>query len=314
MLILTLLAGLCFLPSAQAWAAQAEPKDTDLVLIFDASGSMNESVQGGRKLDVAKDAMWKFVDSLPKNVNIGLVALGGYCSVTTLLPVKKSAPAARQELKKAMAGLQANGSTPIGGALDRAAQLLAASKNKKRIVAMTDGDETCSGPQLAAASDAAWRQGVKVYAIGFAFGKEPSLNFRRIGIYKDANDEKQLASVFTDIRKTLERETGKFDESQSAQAEKPPVSFVGRMGRFKPSGGERAGRLFTSLQLSSSFERRFDENDRFKVLEHGYDVKFNEADFKAEKAEVLRVRLEEKLNFQFSGAEGFVFADDVVIE
>ncbi|MCX5797711.1 MAG: hypothetical protein NTY77_19650, partial [Elusimicrobia bacterium] len=39
---------------------------TDLVLIFDTSGSMNESVPGGRKVDVGKAAMWKFVELLPK--------------------------------------------------------------------------------------------------------------------------------------------------------------------------------------------------------------------------------------------------------
>jgi len=314
MLIITLLAGLLISPAAPSWAAQAEPKDTDLVLIFDTSGSMNDSVRGGRKIDVAKEAMWKFVDSLPKNVNIGLVAFDPFCGVRTLQPVRKSAPAARQELKKVIAGLRAEGSTPIGRALDRATELLAGSKNKKRIVAMTDGEETCSDSQLASASDAAWKEGVKVYAIGFAFGGEPSKNFRRIGIYKDANDDKQLASVFTDIRKTLENDSGKFDESKAAAEEKPLIDLAGRTGHFKSSGSERAGKLFTTLQLNSSYEHRFTPDDHFTVLEQGTNVIFNEENYTADKVAVLRVKLEEKLNFQYGGVEGFVFVEDVVIE
>jgi uncharacterized protein YegL len=314
MLIITFLAGLVLSQAAPLWAAQAEPKGTDLVLIFDTSGSMNDPVRGGRKIDVAKDAMWKFVDSLPQNVNVGLVAFDAFCGVRTLSPVKRSTPAARQELKKVIAGLRAEGSTPIGRALDRAADLLAASRNKKRVVVMTDGEETCDDSLLASASDAAWKQGVKVYAIGFAFGGEPSRNFRRIGIYKDANDDKQLASVFTDIRKTLEKDSSKFDESKAAAEEKPLLDLAGRRGHFKSSGSERAGKLFTTLQLNSSYEHRFTPDDRFIVLEQGTNVLFNEENYTADKVAVFRVKLEDKLNFRYGGVEGFVFAEDVVIE
>ena len=51
--------------------------DTDLVIVFDTSGSMGDHVPGGRKLDIAKAAMWKFVDSLPKSVSVGLVVVAG---------------------------------------------------------------------------------------------------------------------------------------------------------------------------------------------------------------------------------------------
>ena len=91
--------------------------------------------------------------------------------------------------------------------------------------------------------------------------------------------------------------------------------MVGRKGHFKIfSSGSRAGRLYNSLQLKSSFEPRFKETDHFFVLEHGYNVMFDEEQFKTEKVEVLKVRLDETLNFAYGGAEGFVLADDVVIE
>src|SRR3989339_336610 len=60
---------------------KVEPQDTDLVIVFDTSGSMGDHVPGGRKLDIAKAAMWKFVDSLPKSVSVGLVTFTGHCGV-----------------------------------------------------------------------------------------------------------------------------------------------------------------------------------------------------------------------------------------
>jgi len=326
-LVLACLCGLCSgasaetaVPKAQSQAAVARSvagqagESTDLVLIFDTSGSMNETVPGGRKIDVGKAAMWKFVELLPKNTNVGLVAFANVCDVRTVSPIRKASAEARASLRADIAGLRAEGSTPLGYAVDRATRLLAGSAHKKRIVIMTDGEETCDQNAFDRAADEAWKQGIKVYAIGFSVGTEPSRNFRRLGIYKDANDEKQLASVFTDIRRSLEREAAKYDETKGAAADVPPVNYKGRTGHFRSDSAFRPGRLYTSLQFKTAFEPRFKETDRFTVLEHGYHVLFDAQEFTATKVEVLKVRLEEKLNFAYGGSEGFVLASDVVIE
>ena len=301
------------LPSP-AIAASSPPEETDLVIVFDTSGSMNDSVQGGRKLDIAKKAVWGFIQGLPKNVNLGLVSFNGGCGTRTVQSLRKSDPRGRAALQTAVAGLRGEGSTPIGDSLRRAVSLLAASPRKKRIVIMTDGEDTCDEGLLAQACDEAWKRGIKVYAVGFAFGQMPSRNFRKIGIYKDANDPAQLASVFTEIRKSLERGSGPLDESKApALSETPPVSMKGRWGRFK-TAGERGGKLFKTLQINSSYEHRFGTADRFEVLEHGYHILFNEQEYTVDKVEVYRVRLEEKVNFVYGGAEGFVFAQDSAID
>ncbi|MDD5628464.1 MAG: VWA domain-containing protein [Elusimicrobia bacterium] len=308
---------LALLPFLAAAAAAGQAKAaTDLVLIFDTSGSMNESVPGGRKLEVGKDAIWKFVELLPKDTDVGLVAFQNACDVRTVSPLAKSSPEARARLRADIARLRAEGSTPIGYAMRRAAQMLAGSARQKRIVILTDGEETCDQNAFDDAADEAWKAGIKVYAIGFSVGSEPSRNFRRLGIYKDAGDDKQLASVFSDIRRSLEKDSKGYDEGKAADgAGAPAVSLAGRKGRFKISGGgPRAGRLYTSLQLKSSFEPRFKETDHFTVLEHGANVMFDAEEFRAEKVEVMKVRLDETLNFAYGGAEGFVLAEDVVIE
>lgn len=277
---------------------------------------MGDRLPAGRKLDIAKAAMWKFVDALPKSVNVGLVRYSDYndCGAKVVSPIMKSSPENRAQLRSAIASLRAYGNTPIGASLRRATELLESSKGKKRIVVMTDGEDTCNEAEVGRASDEAWKKGIKVYAIGFAFGALPSKTLRRIGIYKDANDDAQLASVFADIKKSLEREPGKFDEGRRdpALAETPPVSLKGKSGAFR-SSGPHAGKLFKTLQLNSSYEHRFDENDRFTVLEHGYHVLFNEQEYMVDKVEVMRVRLEEKFSFIYGGVEGFVFAQDVTV-
>jgi|GEM_PF-6871296 len=287
---------------------------TDLVLIFDTSGSMNETVPGGRKIDVGKAALWKFVELLPKGTSVGLVAFSGICDVRTVSPIQKASAETRDRLRSEIAGLRAEGSTPLGYAVARATRLLAGSPRAKRIVILTDGEETCDQATFDRSADQAWRQGIKIYAIGFSVGAEPSLNFRRLGIYKDAGDDKQLASVFSDIRRSLERETAKYDETKGAATDVPPVNYKDRSGHFKVDGAPRSGRLYSSLQFKSSFEPRFTGADRFTVLEHGYHVIFDAEQFTATKVEVLKVRLEDKLNFAYGGAEGFVLASDVVIE
>lgn len=316
-LLIRLAAAAFFACPAAAAAAPKPGEPADLVLIFDTSGSMNDPVRGGRKLDLGKAAIWKFAEMLPKNVSVGLVTFHDGCEVRTVSPLQPASAHARGRLRADIAGLQAQGSTPIGYALQLATRMLAGSQRKKRIVILTDGEETCDEGALMQASDEAWKRGIKVYAIGFAMGSEPSRNFRRLGIYKDAGDDAQLASVFTDIRRSLEKESAQYDESKKDPAQvlqdRPAVLNVGRRGYFKASGA-RAGRLYSSLQLKSSYEPKFTQADRFTVLEHGYHVLFNPEEYTAEKVEVLKVRLEEKLNFTYGGAEGFVLANDVVIE
>ena len=306
------------IPFSYSAELKSATEPTDMVLVFDTSGSMDEMVPGGHKMDVGKAAMWKFIDLLPNSYNIGLVAFSNEndCGTKTLQDVKRSTPKNRQELKKAISSLRAYGNTPIGDAIRRATGMLANSTHKKRIVVLTDGEETCSEATLGPITDEAWKQGVKIYAIGFGLDGKGSRNFRRMGIYKDAGSDQQLASVFKDIRKSLERDSSKFDEGKNdpALAETPPVSFKGRTGHFQSSGSDRTGKLYKTLQLTSSFEHRFDERDHFTVLEHGYHVIFNEQEFTVDKVEVLRIRMEEKLNFIYGGVEGFVFVNDVAME
>jgi Ca-activated chloride channel homolog len=65
---------------------------SNLILIFDASGSMWGQINGKGKITIAKEAMDLIVNDLPDDINIGLVAYGhrrkGDCDdVETLIPI-----------------------------------------------------------------------------------------------------------------------------------------------------------------------------------------------------------------------------------
>lgn len=311
-----MLALLFALSAALPARAAATPPPTDLVIVFDTSGSMNDQAGGGgRRIDVAKAAMWKFIDALPANTNIGLVTFNDGCAVKTVFPPKPDSPAHRAAVKKAVSELSPKGSTPLGASIALAAKLLGADpKRKRRLVVLTDGEDTCDSDLLASASDEAWKDKIRLYAVGFTLGSEPSANFRRMGIYKNAGDPAQLAEVFTDIKRSLERGDAAFDEGKSAGAERPPVNLAGRNGRFKASGSDRAGRLYTSLEFKSSYEGRFGPVDRFSVLENGYHVMFDARDFRLETLEVARVRVEPRPDSLYGGVEGFVVVSDVALD
>jgi hypothetical protein len=132
------------------------------VLVFDASGSMAAQIEGGSRINVAKDAVSNYVSKLGQNVNLSVVAYGhkgnstqaqktvscnGIEEVYYLSPVKKAIVEEKVNL------LNPNGWTPIAASLQRAEEILdkTAADSQKRIVLLSDGEETCGGDPVALA-------------------------------------------------------------------------------------------------------------------------------------------------------------------
>ncbi|EKE10627.1 MAG: hypothetical protein ACD_15C00225G0011 [uncultured bacterium] len=133
------------------------------VLIFDASGSMAAQAEGGSRINVAKTAVSNYVKNLGENVNLSVVAYGhkgdstlaqktvscnGIEEVYYLSPVKRAIVEEKVNL------LNPNGWTPITASLQRAEEILnkTAADSQKRIVLLSDGEETCGGDPLSYAS------------------------------------------------------------------------------------------------------------------------------------------------------------------
>ncbi|MFI6649377.1 VWA domain-containing protein [Streptomyces sp. NPDC050529] len=151
-LLATLTAGLgSALPAAaDEPPTQASPK---VELVLDVSGSMRtRDIDGQSRMTAAKQAFNEVLDAVPEQVQLGIRTLGadypgddrkvGCKDTKQLYPV---GPLDRTEAKTAVATLAPTGWTPIGPALLGAADDLEGGDSTRRIVLISDGEDTC-GP------------------------------------------------------------------------------------------------------------------------------------------------------------------------
>ncbi|WP_405577359.1 VWA domain-containing protein [Streptomyces sp. NBC_01190] len=121
-------------------------------LVLDVSGSMRaRDIDGESRMSAAKQAFDDVLDSVPDDVQLGIRTLGanypgnnvktGCKDTRQLYPV---GPLNRDEAKAAVATLAPTGWTPIGPALTAAANDLKGGNGTRRLVLITDGEDTCS--------------------------------------------------------------------------------------------------------------------------------------------------------------------------
>ncbi|MFD0272887.1 VWA domain-containing protein [Kitasatospora sp. NPDC127111] len=138
-------------PSAGAAAGKEAPR-VDLVL--DVSGSMRATdIQGKSRIAVAQQSLNEVIDALPAETEFGIRTLGanypgddkaqGCQDTKQLFPVGKTN---KTEAKTAVATLRPTGWTPIGLALRGAAQDLGKGETTRRVVLITDGEDSCAPP------------------------------------------------------------------------------------------------------------------------------------------------------------------------
>ena len=116
-----------------AAAAPATEPTVPVMIVLDASGSMNQADAPGPRIDAAKAAVAGLVDTLPAQTQVGLQVYGtgtgstdaektaGCTDIKTLVPV---GPLDAAALKAQVGGVIAAGYTPIGNALRAAADAL----------------------------------------------------------------------------------------------------------------------------------------------------------------------------------------------
>ncbi|UUU29864.1 VWA domain-containing protein [Streptomyces sp. CA-210063] len=121
-------------------------------LLLDVSGSMRaKDIDGQSRMAAAKQAFNEVLDATPEEVQLGIRTLGanypgddrktGCKDTAQLYPV---GPLDRTEAKTAVATLTPTGWTPIGPALLKAADDLEGGEGTKRIVLISDGEDTCA--------------------------------------------------------------------------------------------------------------------------------------------------------------------------
>jgi Ca-activated chloride channel family protein len=153
--LLGLLAALSPFSIPPATADETTPNEPPKVeLVLDVSGSMRANDIGGRsRISVAQQAFNDVVDALPAETQLGIRVLGatypgddkaiGCKDTQQIVPV---GPVDKERAKGAIATLRPTGFTPVGLALRAAAQDLGTGETTRRIVLITDGEDTCAPP------------------------------------------------------------------------------------------------------------------------------------------------------------------------
>ncbi|MFD6492789.1 VWA domain-containing protein [Streptomyces sp. NPDC059944] len=148
-LLAALTAGIAFPAGAVADETTAAAPKVELLL--DVSGSMRaRDIDGESRMSAAKQAFNEVLDATPEEVQLGIRTLGanypgedrktGCKDTAQLYPV---GTLDRTEAKTAVATLNPTGWTPIGPALLKAADDLQGGEGTRRIVLISDGEDTC---------------------------------------------------------------------------------------------------------------------------------------------------------------------------
>jgi len=141
------------------------------VLVFDASGSMWNRVEGDlTRIEVARDVMADYFASRDGTVPLAVIAYGhnrrGDCrDIEVIAPMGLTAPG---RLESRLRALMPRGMTPLTDSLALARDQIPPTAEAADIILVTDGLETCAGdPCALAASLAAEGIDIRAHVVGF---------------------------------------------------------------------------------------------------------------------------------------------------
>jgi len=193
--------------------------ETNVLFIFDSSGSMKKKVDTGeQRMTVAKRAMEQALKDIPGDVRVGLL-LYGHRKAKDCTDIELTSPIGADDaatIAKHIAGLKPKGETPIAAALEQAIRSFAALKGQSnRVVLVTDGIEECGGDVCAA---------LRVDVVGFTLTEKQAQTIRCIpektgGQYYEASNAAGLTAAFNEVTQQVQTAVAQpKDESLIAAA------------------------------------------------------------------------------------------------
>lgn len=121
------------------------------MLVLDASGSMWGKAAGTTKIEAARTAVAAMLDAWPAGTQLGLMAYGhrrkGDCVDIEILRAPTDPDAGA--VQALVAALNPKGMTPIGAAVQQAAEALKFTEHKATVILVSDGEETCNADPCA---------------------------------------------------------------------------------------------------------------------------------------------------------------------
>ncbi len=159
---------------AASLAQSCNTADRSVLLILDASGSMNAKLPNGEtRIAVAQRAIKGVAGFVPAQAQLSLRMYGAQsaasqknCQDTNLAVPFGPASASGGAITASVDGAKAQGYTPIAYSLGQAANDFPADAKERVIVLVSDGKETCQGDPVVAAKALA-AKGITVHTVGF---------------------------------------------------------------------------------------------------------------------------------------------------
>jgi hypothetical protein len=157
-----------------ALAQSCNTADRSVLLILDASGSMNARLPNGEtRIGVAQRAIKGVAGFVPAQAQLSLRMYGAQsaareknCQDTNLAVPFGPASTSGGAITTMVDGVKAQGYTPIAYSLQQATGDFPASARERVIVLVSDGKETCQGDPVVAAKALA-AKGITVHTVGF---------------------------------------------------------------------------------------------------------------------------------------------------
>jgi Ca-activated chloride channel family protein len=137
--------------AARAADPEKTPCTEDVMIVFDASGSMAGNVDSGiattiPRIDEVRKALGQVLPTVTHNRRVGLITYGPgpYQQCNVELNLRPEANAAKRIMHD-VNELNPAGKTPLTKAVEQAAEVLDYREKPGVVVLLTDGEETCGG-------------------------------------------------------------------------------------------------------------------------------------------------------------------------
>ncbi|OGI29316.1 MAG: hypothetical protein A2287_02820 [Candidatus Melainabacteria bacterium RIFOXYA12_FULL_32_12] len=202
----------------------SSPNRENVLIILDSSYSMEEKINGERKIDIAKRSINQVLNQLPPNVSVGLRVYGhkngfmGFnaCKASELkvsIGLNNQSLIANELLK-----IKPVGWTPISYSIEQAINYdFSGLQGKNRIILVSDGMETCNGSPCDYAVNLVKRNiDLKIDVIGFDLSDAAVVSQLKCtalatkGKFFTANDANELADSLNKSLNTSKEVQGKI--------------------------------------------------------------------------------------------------------
>jgi Ca-activated chloride channel family protein len=229
---------------------------SNLLFIFDASGSMWGKIDKSTKIQIAKETMGKLSSKISAPTKVGLIAYGhkstSDCNdIETLVPI---APFNKPTFNATINALNPKGKTPIAKSINHALALIKGLTESVTIILVSDGLETCEGNACEIVKKAK-AAGIKItlHVVGFGIAENDLSPLECLaqaggGQYFPANNAEELATA---LEKTVkEMPVGDAFVSVKALLEGKLVDATVRILKKGVAEDIASGRTYTSSETN----------------------------------------------------------------